>query len=236
MSHHELAQGLTDDYYTPKYVFDALDCGRFSMDVAAAEDPKKAFVDADIYISRNGIETSWAGFIWCNPPYGVRGSKMAWVDRIINQGNGLMLMPDRTSADWWQAAAKRCADILTTYKKIAFVSPDGTVNKSPSTGNTIFAFGNQALQAVRNGQANDLGMTHRGIPSIVIVGVSPTWARVVEIAINNLGGQGAMQEIYDAVERLAPDKVQGNFNWKPKVRQQLQEYCIRIAKGVYSKN
>lgn len=123
MAHWELSEGLTDEYYSPPEVFEALQAGKFDMDVAAAKIPSEAFVDAHVYLSECGLEINWIGFIWCNPPYGKRGSKMPWVQKLSDHGNGLLLMPDRTSADWWQLAAKRSADLLTTYDKIKFVGP-----------------------------------------------------------------------------------------------------------------
>lgn len=241
MSNWEQSEGLTDNYYTPPAVFNALDCGRFSMDVAAAKNPLEAFVDAEVYISEMGLEADWIGFIWCNPPYGKRGSKLPWVERIVDQGNGLLLMPDRTSVDWWQLAARRCADFLTAYDKIKFTGPYGakpigkngkSVN-APGTGNTIFAFGERGIEAVRRAEENNFGMTHRGVPTIILVGVSPTWVGVIEIALNRRNGRARVKDIYDEVERLAPDKIQGNMHWKEKIRQKLQEHFTRVDKGIY---
>jgi hypothetical protein len=267
MGHWELSVGKSDDYYTPKYVFDALECGPFDLDVAAAQDPAKACVVAKKYISTAGLEVDWMGFIWCNPPYGKRGSKMGWVNKAANHGSGLMLVPDRTSADWWQVAAKRCVDFLTTYEKIQFIGTiytgcrcqkgttrvdyiDGALhcqkcgvavtgqtlgpNTQPGTGNTLFAFGNRALDAIRTAESNNLGMTHRGIPTIILIGVSPSWSSVVEIVLGRVDRLASVKEIYDLVERLAPDKCEHNGHWKEKVRQKLQEVGTRISKGIYS--
>jgi hypothetical protein len=158
MSHWELSIGKTDDYYTPPEIFEALERPVFDMDVAAAIDPRKAFVSAKIYLCDKGIETPWNGFVWCNPPYGVRGSKMDWVEKMIRHRNGLLLLPDRTSADWWQVGASSCDMFLTTFDKIKFISPDGKINKQPSVGNTIFAFGGRAVTAIKKGQVNSLGL------------------------------------------------------------------------------
>lgn len=244
MAHYELAQGLTDEYYTPPEVFKALGTGKFNMDVAAPPDPKAAFVDAEIFLSAMGLETDWIGFVWCNPPYGKRGTKTPWVQKLIDQGTGLLLMPDRTSADWWQLAARHCVDFLTTYNKIKFVGPYGAkpISKkgepinAPGTGNTIFAFGEMALDALRTGESNNFGMTHRGTPTVILVGVSPSWVDCITISLGRLNGKATLKDIYAAVEDLAPDKVQGNMHWREKVRQKLQDRFIWIEKGVYSKN
>lgn len=244
MSAHELSQGLTDEYYTPPSVFKALNCGRFNMDVAAPQNHFEAFVDAEVYVSSMGLEIDWIGFIWCNPPFGKRGSKLPWVNKVADHGNGLLLMPDRTSTDWWVRAAKECINFLTTYDKIKFVGPygvkpvgkDGKEVNAPGTGNTIFAFGKRALEAVRTAEANGFGMTHKGVTTIVLIGCSPSWVDVIEIAVNRHNGQATVQAVYEEVERLAPDKIQGNVHWKEKIRQKLQEHFTRVDKGVYKNN
>lgn len=244
MSHWELSEGLTDEYFTPPEVFMALDCGKFKMDVAAPMDPASAFVDAEIYLHAAGLEVDWIGFIWCNPPYGKKGSKLPWVEKTIRHGDGLLLMPDRTSADWWQVAARKCADFLTAYNKIKFKGPYGAIPigkkgkpiDAPGTGNTIFAFGERAVEAVRKAEENNFGMTHRGAPTVIVVLISPSWKSVISNAIRLTDGPAALREIYDMVERIAPDKTQGNTHWKEKVRQKLQEHFTRIDKGIYKNN
>ena len=152
-----------------------------------------------------------------------------------------MVGPDRTSADWWQAAAKMCTDFLTAYDKIKFTGPFGSppIGKNgrpvtaPGAGNTIFAFGNRALEAVRTAEDKNFGMLHRGVPTVILVGVSPSWMQVVEISINRLNGKATVQDIYEAVEKLAPEKIVGNLHWKEKIRQKLQEHFTRVEKGVY---
>lgn len=158
MSHWELSEGLTDDYYTPKPVFSALGDPLFDMDVAAAADPSKAFVEARQYISSDSLGLDWKGFVWCNPPYGTRGSKMVWVSKMVAHGNGLFLTPDRSNADWWQLAGMQCSAMLTCFDKIKFIRPDLGEMKQPGTGNSIFAFGEEAVDRLRIAQANNFGM------------------------------------------------------------------------------
>src|SRR5882757_1828200 len=125
MSSHEQAVGLTDEYYTPPSVFKGLGNPKFDLDVASPKNPKSAFVVARNYLTERSLETEWLGFVWCNPPYGVRGSKMQWILKMISHMNGLLLTPDRSSADWWQVAGKGCSAMLTAYDKIKFVGAFG---------------------------------------------------------------------------------------------------------------
>lgn len=168
MSHWESSEGLTDEYYTPKEVIIALGIIQFDVDLAAPPDPQAAFIPAKRYISSNGLEAvlDKKEFVWCNPPYGTRGSKMAWIKKMILQGNGLLLTPDRSNADWWQTCGEGSTAMLTVYNKIKFVGPygapiigkNGKPVNAPGTGNSIFAFGERAVEHLRIAQNNDFGM------------------------------------------------------------------------------
>lgn len=89
--------GASDEWYTPPNVFAALGC-RFDMDVAAPVNRSGIHVPADQFLSSDSLTTPWAGFVWMNPPFGGRGGLAPWLDRFIAHGDGIALVPDRTSA------------------------------------------------------------------------------------------------------------------------------------------
>lgn len=155
MSHFENI-GKSDEWYTPKYIFDAFGC-EFDLDVAAPKDISKLHVPAKLFIHANALNKAWYGFVWMNPPFGGRNAIGPWLDRIHKHGNGIALAPDRTSADWWQKAASECDCLMFVSKKIKFIKPDGTSAGSPSSGTTFFAYGEQAKQVLLNAQKNKLG-------------------------------------------------------------------------------
>ena len=146
--------GASDEWYTPKYIFDALDV-RFDCDVAA---PKRGPVHTpcDSWHYAEALTKEWPGFIWMNPPFGGRNGLVPWLDKFFDHGNGIALTPDRTSAPWWQDAARRADAILFINGKVKFERPDGTVGKWPSTGTTLFASGRKGVQALIN--ANNAGL------------------------------------------------------------------------------
>ena len=59
----------TDDWYTPKWVFDGLGL-YFDLDVASPGDGTD-FVPSrrKFTISDDGLTRAWTGLVWCNPPY-----------------------------------------------------------------------------------------------------------------------------------------------------------------------
>jgi hypothetical protein len=70
--------------------------------------------------------------------------------------------------------------------------------------------------------------------SMRLVGLSnATWKAVVQAALQKLGGQASLQEIYDVIAREASEKAMRNPNWKAKVRQILQQMCSSIKRGVW---
>jgi len=146
MSVWEPAVGGSNDWYTPKYVFDAI--GEvFDLDVAAPmfgprHVPTKGWLHID------ALRVIWSGFVWMNPPFGGRNGLEPWLCKFFHHGNGIALTPDRTSAPWWQDAAAKADGMLLVRGKIKFERPDGTVGKSPGSGVTLWASGKRAADAL----------------------------------------------------------------------------------------
>jgi hypothetical protein len=78
----------SDEYYTPKYIFDALGC-EFDQDVASPKDLTHINVPAKEFISTDSLDMVWNGFIWMNPPFSGRDGKQKWLDKISEHGNGI---------------------------------------------------------------------------------------------------------------------------------------------------
>lgn len=154
MSHWE-DNGKSDDWWTPKYIFDALEC-RFNLDVAAPiQGP--LHVPCSNWIANNSLERDWAGFVWMNPPFGGRNGLVPWLDKFRNHGNGIALVPDRTSAPWWQDLADWSEQIFFINGKVKFIRPDGSLGASPSVGTTLLAMGKKACYALEAAERNGLG-------------------------------------------------------------------------------
>ena len=155
MSHEQVV--ISNEWYTPKYVFNALGV-TFDLDPASPIDRYFCNVPAKTFISNNSLEIKWNGFVWLNPPYGNEKNKMLWIQKFIDHGNGLILMPDRTSAKWWQLLANKSCSLLFVKRKIKFINQFGEVGNSPSNGSTIFAIGQRGKEALENAQKNNLGI------------------------------------------------------------------------------
>lgn len=155
MSHWE-TEGQSDDWWTPKYIFDALGC-QFDLDVSApVQGP--LHVPAATWHYERSLEKPWHGFVWMNPPFGSRNGLKPWLMKFYAHGNGVALVPDRTSAPWWHDAASVSDALLFVHGKVKFIRPDLTLGKSPSTGTVLIAAGQTAVAALLRAERAGLGL------------------------------------------------------------------------------
>ena len=156
MGEHGNITDKSDDWYTPRYVFDALGV-TFDLDVSApVEGPR--YVTATRWLWERGLEQGWHGFVWMNPPFGHQSTKRAWLSKFIQHGNGIALLPDRTSAPWWQWAAPQMDALLFVSPKIKFERPDGSIGEQPGTGTVLMARGPDAVQSLHRAAIAGLGI------------------------------------------------------------------------------
>jgi len=155
MSHWEAA-GQSDEWYTPKHVFDALGTA-FDTDVAHPGCGDACCVPARRWITRDSLQHEWDGLVWMNPPFGGRNSLGPWLDKFFKHGNGVALTPDRTSAPWFHDAWEKADAVLFT-RKIRFLRPDGSEGVSPSNGTALWAAGGQATAALKRAADRGLGI------------------------------------------------------------------------------
>jgi len=157
MSHWE-ASGKSDDWWTPKYIFDALG-ETFDLDVSAPiEGP--LHVPCLGWLYDRGLERAWNGFVWMNPPFGGRNGLKPWLDKFLQHGNGIALVPDRTSAPWWQEMARKADALLFIGGKVRFIRPDGSTGDSPSTGTVLVAAGDRGVGALVGADKAGLGLCY----------------------------------------------------------------------------
>lgn len=160
MALHEQSVGATDEWYTPMHVFVAMDVV-FDLDPCAAphRTPSSVWCNRACYMG--GLTLRWRGFVWMNPPFGRRNGIVPWLARFIEHGDGVALVPDRTSAPWWQTYARQADMILFVSPKLKFIGVDGKPGASPAQGTTLLACGPRGVRALQNASANGLGSLWR---------------------------------------------------------------------------
>jgi hypothetical protein len=159
MALHEQCVGKTDEWYTPPRLFTALGCS-FDLDVASPGPSVVPWIPAHRYIDRedDGLKEDWQGFVWMNPPFGARNGLLPWLNKFVAHRNGVCLVPDRTSAPWWQLSAPDMDLILFVSGKIKFIGADGKPGNSPAQGTCLMALGSRGKEALHRAAANGLGL------------------------------------------------------------------------------
>ena len=147
--------GQSDEWYTPKYIFDALGV-TFDLDVSPARHGT-SHVPAAAGCWTDGLTEQWHGFVWMNPPFGGRNGLEPWLDRFFAHSNGIALTPDRTSAPWFRKAWASASAVMF-LPRVRFLRPDGSEGKSPSTGTALWAAGEQAAMTLDRAAASGLGI------------------------------------------------------------------------------
>jgi hypothetical protein len=140
--------GISDEWYTPKYFFDAFNV-MFDLDPCSPD--KQTFVPCLKRYTKqdDGLNQVWSGLVWMNPPFGGRNGHFPWMRKFVGHGNGLGLMTALTSSEGFQTFIPRMTSILFPHKKTKFVRPDGTDNGYPFNGVVVFALGEVADAALK---------------------------------------------------------------------------------------
>lgn len=85
----------SDDYWTPRWIFDAIGL-EFDIDVACPPEgppntPCKHFYTQET----DGLASPWWGTVWMNPPF---SKTTPWVTKFMEHKNGICLVPFAKSA------------------------------------------------------------------------------------------------------------------------------------------
>lgn len=136
----------TDDYYTPKWIFDALNV-TFDIDVACPPSgpphtPCKHFYTQET----DGLNSPWYGMVWMNPPY---SKPSPWVDKFIDHKNGIALLPYAKSK-WLQKLWDHPDTGLMYVYSIKFERADSRLNGSTPFPLGIWGMGDEAISAMKN--------------------------------------------------------------------------------------
>ena len=136
----------TDDYYTPKWIFDALKI-EFEIDVACPPDGPPNTPCKRYYSQlEDGLTSPWTGTVFMNPPY----SKPApWVQKFLEHADGIALLPYAKSK-WLQSLWDHPATRLLYVYSIKFERADTKLNGSTPFPLGIWGIGDTAINALLN--------------------------------------------------------------------------------------
>lgn len=216
----------TNEWYTPQWVLDPL--GEFDLDPCFPVHPLFQTARRTYNILQDGLQQAWAGRVWLNPPY---SDLQPWLERMAANGNGIALIPARTeTATFQQLVFARATSILFLDKRIFFLKPDGGKAKwNSGVSSVLIAYNEDNADVLHD---SGLGGHHLWLQErLILVGFSKSWRLTLQaVLIKEL----SLDDIYRRVEEMAPGKVNGNKNYRAKIRQQLQKYFTRTKRATYA--
>lgn len=145
-----LGVGESDEWYTPREIFDALGL-TFDLD-PCSPGPRHWVPARRIYTKADdGLSKDWSGqLVYCNPPFGGRNGHVPWLIKWLRESPGIYCCRAYTSAAWFHQHAIKAEAILFPAGKTKFIRPDGSVGGSPAAGVAFLGRGAEALEAFRN--------------------------------------------------------------------------------------
>jgi hypothetical protein len=152
MAEHENSVGESDEWYTPRSIFDRLKL-EFDLDPAhpGFDAPHCCVPARKIYTQvDDGLTQPWSGLVFNNPPYGGRFGHVPWLERFLDHNNGIGVFRAYTSSSWWHEHMTRAQVICFPRGKTKFVRPDGSIGMAPGHGTAIIAMGDVACTALQH--------------------------------------------------------------------------------------
>lgn len=147
MAEHEPCIGQSDDWYTPREIFDALavtfDLDPCSPGVGHWVPARQVYTAAD-----DGLSQQWAGSVFMNPPFGGRFGHVPWLVKFLDHGNGIAIVRSYTSSSWWHDHMHRAEMLLWPRGKTKFVKPSGEIGRSPGHGVVLIGMGAECCSAL----------------------------------------------------------------------------------------
>jgi DNA N-6-adenine-methyltransferase (Dam) len=164
LAHEKPRRGLSNEWYTPRWLFDRLSL-EFDLDPCAPALPHADWIPAArrICLPDDGLRASWRGpagqalRVWVNPPYG--RSTGTWMRRLAQHGYGVALVYARSDTRWWQETVPAATLFCLLAGRVRFIDQNGNPGSSTSGApSALVAFGEDCARAVADA---NLGMVVR---------------------------------------------------------------------------
>lgn len=164
---HDLGDVLADEqvtepghceWRTPPYVIEAMEL-KIGTDPASPGRDKVPWIRARVVytIADDGLTREWFGLVWLNAPFGTLVLP-AWLEKFARHGNGVALVPDQSSAAWWQRLVSGADLALAVNHRIRFIGPNGEERQTFPRGTTLVAYGEEAVQGLVRAAERGLGV------------------------------------------------------------------------------
>ncbi|KKK96734.1 hypothetical protein LCGC14_2659820, partial [marine sediment metagenome] len=101
---------------------------------------------ATTQLTADGLDASWRGFVWCNPPYGP--DTWQWLDRMALHGEGIALIFARTETEmFFECMWEKAWAVLFLKGRLTFCRPDGPrAEHNSGAPSVLVAYGAEDLE------------------------------------------------------------------------------------------
>lgn len=162
MAEHEPSVGQSDDWYTPREIFDALGLV-FDLD-PCSPGPGHWVPARKIYTEQDdGLHHPWEGLVFMNPPFGGRNGHVPWLRKFLEHANGIAIVRAYTSSAWFHRWAIKAEMMLFPRGKTKFVRPDGSIGRAPGHGVVLLGMGSVAVDALAGSGLGWCTTAHKGV-------------------------------------------------------------------------
>lgn len=138
-----------DEWYTPQIFADTakLTMGSIDLDPASSETANNIIKATEIFtIEDNGLNKTWYGNVWLNPPYS-QPTIEHFADKLIqelpNIKQACIIVNNATDTQWCQKLLRKCNAICFVEGRVKFVNGQGTTTGHPLQGQIILYFGKE---------------------------------------------------------------------------------------------
>jgi len=145
--HTKTYRGKSDDWITPKFIFDAL--GEFDLDPCASLTQPWTSAKQSFTLLNDGLSKDWLDRVWLNPPYGPETSK--WLSKLANHNNGIALVFARTETKmFFRYVWPKAHSLLFIEGRLFFHYPDGKKGEDNAGGpSVLIAYGQENGETLR---------------------------------------------------------------------------------------
>ncbi len=221
-----------DTWLTPPEIIQSL--GEFDLDPCSPINRPWDTAKNHYTIDDNGLLHEWLGRVWLNPPYG--RELEAWLNRMALHGNGIALIFARTETKAFQEYVFPYANSIMFIKgRLQFYDVKGNKANNANAPSLLIGYDEYNSEMIEKCCLKGFHVPLRQDLLFVMVQTKDdrSWRVVVNNALESLNKESTLNEIYETVVRLAPDKIKNNKHYKEKIRQTLQYHFNNIDKGIW---
>lgn len=146
----ERGENSTNEWYTPKWIIDAL--GKFDLDPCAPMEPIYKTAERMVNKETDGLSIDWGGVrVWLNPPYS-HPIIDCFIERMALNGNGIALIFNRMDSEMWHENIFPFADAMLIMRgRVKFLNPGGEEAKGGAgCGSVLVAYGKENADILEN--------------------------------------------------------------------------------------